>query len=106
MPKILYSVHQFLKVAMQQKLSQGFARVLSGGRVIRLDVHKPFTERLIGLGGKNFSNASKADYHQAILQSVQANLEAGLAMIDAQELALAKMGGDCRRLPFPLTTHR
>ena len=47
LPKILYSVHQFLKVAIATKnCLKGFAKVLSGGRVIRLDVHKPFTEAL------------------------------------------------------------
>ena len=77
-----------------QKLS-GFAKVLAGGRVIGLNREKPFADRMIAEGVTNFTNAELKDIpvEQVILESVATNLEAGVKLIDKQEVALAKMGG-------------
>ncbi|MDG1138460.1 MAG: hypothetical protein P8N49_02945 [Opitutales bacterium] len=69
----------------------GFAKVVAGGRVVRPDGELPFLERMVTgtLPAKEKANARES----AILASVASNIEAGINIVDAQEVGLAKIGG-------------
>lgn len=75
------------------ELKGGFAKVLAGGRVVRLQNEKPFMERMITgpviIGAPHSTNPDSS----AVLDSIKVNLEAGIELIDKQETALAKIGG-------------
>ena len=72
--------------------NQGFAKVVAGGRIIRLRKDAPFYERLV-TGEQTVTSTSDAIHSKAVLDSVTANLEAGINMVDKQETCLAKIGG-------------
>ena len=72
--------------------NQGFAKVVAGGRIIRLRKDAPFYERLV-TGEQTVTSTSDAIQSKAVLDSVTANLEAGINMVDKQETCLAKIGG-------------
>lgn len=74
----------------------GFAKVLAGGRVMNLQKDKPFVDRMLSDGLSTYHSESKQlnlPIEQVILESVAINLEAGVKLLDKQELVLAKMGG-------------
>ena len=84
------------------KREDGFAKIIAGGRIVRPDPHKPEIERMV-IGDKfNYKNNSVPSSHErAVLESVSINLEAGIAMVDKQETALAKLEGNSVKLPLP-----
>lgn len=73
----------------------GFAKVLAGGRVIKLNRNKPFMEKFIGCNENQLCGKSPQpeSIDQVILETVVTNLEAGVQLIEKQEHALAKFGG-------------
>lgn len=83
---------------------RGFAKVVAGGRIIRLRKDVPFYERLVtGLPSatNEFEKRSRA-----ILDSVSSNLEAGINMVDRQEIFLAKIGGRLSEIALSLNKAR
>ena len=75
---------------------KGFLKVLANGDVVQLLDHKPMIDRLVrdGLAESIESQANvKTPLNNLIIESVITNLEAGVKLLDCQELALAKMGG-------------
>ena len=84
----------------------GFAKVLAGGRVVKLDNTKTFGERFLGydIPPNNSSPGFSSD--QAILETIVANLEAGMNLIDKQELSLAKFGGRLAEIALALNKAR
>ena len=87
---------------------QGFAKVVAGGRIVRLRNDKPFLERMVTGDGHSSSGeiATSGPHAQAVLQSVASNLEAGIEMVDHQELCLAKMGGRLSEIALSLNQAR
>ena len=85
----------------------GFAKVLAGGRVVGLKREAPFVDRMIGfdIGSPPGTSTSKP-VEQLILESVATNLEAGVKMLDKQELALAQMGGRLSGIALALNRAR
>ena len=79
---------------IHRKLS-GFAKVLSGGRVVGLNKEKPFLDRMLAEGVSDYihKTSNPIPVEQIILESVATNLEAGVKLIDKQEFVLAQMGG-------------
>jgi len=69
----------------------GFAKVVAGGRVVRPDNKLPFLERMVT--GAQDSQVAPSTKETAILESVASNIEAGIHIIDEQEVGLAKIGG-------------
>ena len=86
----------------------GFAKVLAGGRVVSLNKHKPFADRMLADGVANCLDANHNDVsiEQIILESVATNLEAGVKLIDKQEFALAQMGGRLSEMALLLNQAR
>lgn len=85
------------------KTAQGFAKVVAGGRIVRLRREAPFFERLVT---GEVSPALTTVKSQAILESVTSNLEAGIKMIDKQETCLAKIGGRLSDMALSLNKSR
>ncbi len=77
-------------VASRSKV-RDIAKVLVGGRVASLDRTKSFPNRFLGTGD-HLSNINKP-HAQIVLETVVSNLEAGVRLLQKQELSLAKMGG-------------
>lgn len=89
-------------------LTQGFAKVVAGGRVVRLRNDKPFLERMV-LGGEHSDGPklpTSSTHAQAVLESIASNLEAGIEMVDHQEVCLAKMGGRLSEIALSLNQVR
>ena len=76
----------------QAQAPNGFAKVVAGGRVVRIDIDKPYLQRMV-TGGTVKTEQTEVSREKAVLDSVTANLEAGIKITDAQELSLAKIGG-------------
>ena len=94
---------------LAHKRLAGFAKVLVGGRVIGLDRSKPFADRMLAEGVAQFQNKrcpKDTSIQQIILESVATNLEAGVKLLDRQELALAKMGGRLSEMALALNQAR
>ena len=73
---------------------KGFAKVVAGGRIIRIDSNKPYLERMVTGGISESSQKEKVNSRElAVLESITANLEAGVQLVDSQETSLAKVGG-------------
>ena len=76
-------------------LKNGFAKVVAGGRIVRIDSQKPYLERMVTgshpVGGETATGANSKEL--AILESISANLDAGIKFVDHQETSLAKIGG-------------
>jgi len=85
------------------KMAQGFAKVVAGGRIVRLRREAPFFERLVTGEASPTPTAVKS---QAILESVASNLEAGIKMVDKQETCLAKIGGRLSDMALSLNKAR
>ena len=84
------------------------ARVVAGGSIAAHDPGKPFIERMI-LGGSSQSlpaRTDEAEYAKAVLDSVAVNLSAGVEYVEAQEAALAGMGGNLSEIAAVLTASR
>ena len=91
-----------------QKLA-GFAKVLAGGRVTGLNNSKPFADRMLADGVSNLVNSGpheSTSIEQMILESVATNLEAGVKLLDKQELILAKIGGRLSEMALSLNHAR
>ena len=89
------------------KPPQGFAKVVAGGRIVRLRNDKPFLERMV-TGGKSVEAEVpiSCTHAQAVLESITSNLEAGIDMVDHQEVCLAKMGGRLSEIALALNQVR
>jgi len=90
----------------QARLAKGFAKVVAGGRIVRLQNEKPFLERMV-TGGASVQSKPTSDTHeQAVLESVASNLEAGIEMVGHQEVCLAKIGGRLSEIALSLNHAR
>lgn len=88
-------------------LTKGFAKVVAGGRIVRLRNDKPFLERMVTGGHSNEPNLQTSSTHaQAVLESISSNLEAGIEMVGQQEVCLAKMGGRLSEIALSLNQVR
>ena len=66
-----------------ENLKNGFAKVVAGGRIIRIDSQKPYLERMVtgtSIPGVTVSNNAKSK-ELAILESITANLDAGIKFV-------------------------
>jgi len=87
----------------------GFAKVLAGGRVVGLNKEKPFADRMLADGVTCHIQEAGLDdpkVEQIILESVATNLEAGVKLLDKQEVALARMGGRLSEMALSLNRAR
>jgi len=87
----------------------GFAKVLAGGRVVGLNKEKPFADRMLADGVTHHIQEAGFDdpkVEQIILESVAINLEAGVKLLDKQEVALARMGGRLSEMALSLNRAR
>ena len=84
----------------------GFAKVLAGGRVVKLDNTKTFDERFLGCAVQGNKSSTELSSDQAILETIVANLEAGVNLIQKQELSLAKFGGRLAEIALALNKAR
>ena len=81
------------------KLSQGFAKVVAGGRIVRLRNDKPFLERMVtGVKSSHSNQSTSGNHAKAVLESITSNLEAGIDMVDHQS-CLAKWRKALRNSP-------
>jgi len=88
-------------------LTKGFAKVVAGGRIVRLRNDKPFLERMVTGGHSTEPGLQTSSTHaQAVLESISSNLEAGIEMVDQQEVCLAKMGGRLSEIALSLNQVR
>jgi hypothetical protein len=88
-------------------MTKGFAKVVAGGRIVRLQNDKPFLERMVTGGQSNEPKLLTSSTHaQAVLESIASNLEAGIEMVDHQEVCLAKMGGRLSEIALTLNQVR
>lgn len=95
---------QKLSRAIQSnQVSRGFAKVVAGGRIVRLRKEAPFFERLVT--GESAPTEATVKT-KAILESVSSNLEAGIRMVDKQETCLAKIGGRLSDMALSLNKAR
>lgn len=85
----------------------GFAKVLAGGRVVTLDRNKSFEERFLGCSTtQHDQEPHHTSVHQVVLETVVANLEAGVKLVEQQELSLAKFGGRLTEVALALNKSR
>lgn len=92
--------------SVSKKALQGFTKVLVNGRVVGLDKSKPFQDRMIGCGLTIKPNSESPNSTVALLEIVTANLEAGIKLLDKQELSLAKIGGKLSDIALSLNQAR
>ena len=88
------------------KALQGFTKVLVNGRVVGVDKSKSFQDRMIGDGMIHSTIESQPYSTIALLEIVTANLEAGMKLLDKQELSLAKIGGKLSDIALSLNQAR
>ena len=86
--------------------NNGFAKVVAGGRIIRIDSGKPYLERMVTGSVSTVDHSITTTKETAVLDSVKANLEAGIQLVDAQETSLAKIGGKLSELALYLNNSR
>jgi hypothetical protein len=105
--KLPHSNNQFTLLGgrARPKLA-GFAKVLAGGRVVKLDNTKKFDERFLGCDIESTQACNETTSDQAILETVVSNLEAGVQLIGKQELSLAKFGGRLAEIALALNKAR
>lgn len=90
-----------------KKKLAGFPKILAAGRVVNLDASKSFLERFVGCQEAAVSSFQKnASRNQVVLETVVANLEAGVQLIEMQELSLAKFGGRLAEIALSLNKAR
>jgi len=95
---------KFTHSIRENQNNRGFAKVVAGGRIVRLRNEVPFYERLVT--GQPALSDSKGLKSKAILESVTSNLEAGINMVDRQETILAKIGGRLSDIALSLNKSR
>ena len=101
------SVAQSGMHSAKARLAKGFAKVVAGGRIVRLQHGKPFLERMVTGGASVQSEPTTSGTHeQAVLESVASNLEAGIEMVGHQEVCLAKIGGRLSEIALSLNHAR
>lgn len=88
----LTSTEKTIPSPHKPQATNGFAKVVAGGRIVRIDLDKPYLQRMV-TGGTVKTKPTEVSREKAVLDSVTANLEAGIKITDAQELSLAKIGG-------------
>ena len=94
-------------IKSQAALAKGFAKVVAGGRIVRLQKDKPFLERMVlGEATPHTPVTPSRTHAQAVMESVATNLEAGIELIDHQEVCLAKMGGRLSEIALSLNQVR
>ena len=84
------------KTIPSMPVSKGFPRVVVDGSFIRVDNKKPFYARMVSRSPsikESLLQQDDAKHKNAILESVNCNLEAGVEMLNSQENSLAKIGG-------------
>jgi len=79
----------------------GKAKVVAGGRVVQPNQELPPMERMVTGGGFS-SGAYQTSYGQAVLESVESNIQAGVTLLDRQEMGLAKIGGRLSEIALSL----
>jgi hypothetical protein len=84
--------------------TKGFAKVVAGGRIIRLRNEAPFFQRMVT--GNQVTAETDPNHSKVILESISTNLEAGISMVDKQETALAKIGGRLSDIALSLNKAR
>ena len=89
-----------------RKVLAGFAKVLVNGRVVKVDQTKPFQARMIGDPERGKNATHSAAFGVSLLEAVSANLEAGMYLLDKQELSLAKIGGKLSEVALALNQAR
>ena len=95
------------KPNLRSKNLAGFTKVLVDGKVVGVDNSKTFRERMIGRISSPSQHSAKCSTNSlAILESVSANLEAGMKLLDKQELSLAKIGGKLSEIALALNQAR
>lgn len=93
--------------SIKPKLAKGFAKVVAGGRIVRLQQGKPFLERMVTGEVSSLSEPPESSSHEkAVLESVASNLEAGIEMVGHQEVCLAKIGGRLSEIALSLNHAR
>ena len=92
----------------KENLKNGFAKVVAGGRIIRIDSQKPYLERMVtGTSSPGETVTQKAKSKElALLESITANLDAGIKFVDQQETSLAKIGGKLSEMALCLNKAR
>lgn len=98
-----HSEASYTSLAKPIRNEEGFAKIIAGGRIVRPDPQKPEIERMVT--GDQIHNKTKSlssSHERAVLESVSINLEAGIAMVDKQETALAKIGGKLSEIALAL----
>ena len=71
---------------------RGKDKVVAGGRVVQPNQELPPMERLVT--GEGLSPGTyQSSYGQAVLESVESNIQAGVTLLDRQRMGLAKIGG-------------
>jgi hypothetical protein len=101
------STVQAQMISGNSKMAKGFAKVVAGGRIVRLQKEKPFLERMVTGGLIEKPNATSPGTHeQAVLESVATNIEAGIEMVGQQEVCLAKIGGRLSEIALSLNQYR
>lgn len=92
----------------KEKFKNGFAKVVAGGRIIRIDSQKPYLERMVtGTSSPMETVTQKAKSKElALLESITANLDAGIKFVDQQETSLAKIGGKLSEMALCLNKTR
>ena len=92
---------EFSEQPAVKKVRGGFAKVVAGGRIVRLQNEKPFIERMV-TGNRPNTHSHLPPDSMAVLESIKANLKAGIELVDAQETALAKIGGRLSEIALTL----
>ena len=103
--KIIATSNQTSPDVVKSNPLKGFPRVVAGGRIIRIDSKKPYLERMVTGDELNHGvkspNATKCK-EIALLETITANLNAGIKFVDTQEISLAKMGGKLSEIALTL----
>ena len=97
-----------LDPAQNNKFKGGFAKVIAGGRIVRPDPTQSELVRMVTGSSNAYQDTgnSKTAHAIAVLESVTANLEAGIGLVDEQETALAKIGGKLSEIALVLNQTR
>ena len=95
------SLHQ-----AKARLTKGFAKVVAGGRIVRLQNENLFWKEWSRVESPfNLKQMTTGTHEQAVLESVASNLEAGIEMVGHQEVCLAKIGGRLSEIAFLSIMH-
>jgi hypothetical protein len=92
--------------SLPNQVQGGFAKVMAGGRIIRLQNDKPFLQRMVTGQALASTSLHSGSNSLAVLDSIKSNLEAGIDLVDTQETALAKIGGKLSEIALVLNQAR